>query len=284
MKNISASLKEYGRGIAGGLLFSLPLFFTEEMWQAGLSLPAQRMLAYLLVTFLLLMGYNRYAGLHAGASWTEIIVDSIEEMGLGLLLSAGILQLIGQLDWFEYSPHENLSKIIMQSMPVAIGISIGTAQFESKESKSPANEKKQQATPKDNTSDFGERFVLAACGSVLVAGNMAPTHEVVLVAAASSVYSLITTILVALTAGILILFYVDFRGAGTLASSGRMKKALLHTMTAYIASVVSSALMLWFFGQLTSLSLFAAITCIVVLSFPAMLGASAGRLLIKGSP
>lgn len=30
-----ASLQEYARGIAGGLIFSLPLLYTMEVWWAG---------------------------------------------------------------------------------------------------------------------------------------------------------------------------------------------------------------------------------------------------------
>ena len=35
---IAKSLQEYGRGIAGGMLFSLPLLYTMEVWWAGFSI------------------------------------------------------------------------------------------------------------------------------------------------------------------------------------------------------------------------------------------------------
>ena len=41
---IQESLSEYGRGIAGGFLFSLPLLFTMEVWQAGLTISPLRLL------------------------------------------------------------------------------------------------------------------------------------------------------------------------------------------------------------------------------------------------
>src|SRR5687768_4310411 len=41
-RSITESLREYGRGVAGGLMFSLPLLYTMEVWWAGFntSLPA----------------------------------------------------------------------------------------------------------------------------------------------------------------------------------------------------------------------------------------------------
>ena len=283
MKTISASLKEYARGVAGGLLFSLPLFYTQEIWEAGLSLPPERLLIYLLVTFVLLLGYNRHAGLHASAKWNEIITDSVEEIGLGLFLSLAMLQALGQLNWQDHSPHDNFSKVIMLTMPVAIGISIGTAQLQADE-----DEKKRNQIDADgsasryNETGFSSRFVLAVCGSVVVAGNMAPTEEIREIAVHSTLGSLLTIVLISWIIGIIVLFFSDFKGSHRSPPAGLILTALRHTMTAYLASILASVLMLWFFGQLTDAGLITDIALVIVLGFPAMLGASAGRLLIKG--
>lgn len=81
-------MEEYGRGLAGGLLFSLPLLYTMEMWWAGFSVSPKGMLLYVALTFTLLLGYNRYAGMRRDSSWVEVAIDSIEEMGIGLVLAA----------------------------------------------------------------------------------------------------------------------------------------------------------------------------------------------------
>jgi uncharacterized membrane protein len=65
---IGLSLKEYGRGLAGGLLFSLPMLYTQEMWRAGGLLGPERLLVGVLGTFLMLLGYNRFSGLRCDAS------------------------------------------------------------------------------------------------------------------------------------------------------------------------------------------------------------------------
>src|SRR5687768_12191391 len=122
------SLREYGRGIAGGLLFSLPLIYTIELWEAGLAAPPSRQLLLIFATFLLLLGYNRFAGLHDDSSWTEVAIDSVEELGIGLLVAAGVLFLIGQVT-LDQSLRENLGIIVVEAMVVAIGVSVGTAQL-----------------------------------------------------------------------------------------------------------------------------------------------------------
>ena len=48
------TLKEYGRGVIGGLLFSLPLVYTMEVWWNGFTAPPAYLLTCVVVTFPLL--------------------------------------------------------------------------------------------------------------------------------------------------------------------------------------------------------------------------------------
>src|SRR5690606_30357873 len=113
---------------AGGLLFSLPLLYTMEIWRIGFLSDPGALLAYVGVTLLLLLGYNRYAGMRRDANWWEVFVDSIEEMGIGLVVAAAVLFMLGQLT-FQMSLFEVVGKIVAESMTVAVGVSIGTAQL-----------------------------------------------------------------------------------------------------------------------------------------------------------
>ncbi|MCY1030949.1 DUF2391 family protein [Corallococcus sp. BB11-1] len=92
---VRESLREYGRGIAGGLLFSLPLLYTMEVWWAGFTSHPLSVLGYLVGTYVLLLGYNRYGGFRRDVSWFDVFTDSLEELGMGLVVSAGVLVL-----WF----------------------------------------------------------------------------------------------------------------------------------------------------------------------------------------
>ncbi len=41
---VSNSLREYARGMAGGLMFSLPLLYTMEVWWTGFVAEPMRLL------------------------------------------------------------------------------------------------------------------------------------------------------------------------------------------------------------------------------------------------
>jgi uncharacterized membrane protein len=86
--SIAESLREYGRGFAGGLIVSLPLLYTMEVWWSGFIARPDRLLVFVVFTFILLLGYNRYAGLRRDATWVEVGIDSVEELGLALVTAA----------------------------------------------------------------------------------------------------------------------------------------------------------------------------------------------------
>lgn len=78
------------------------------------------------------------------------------------------------------------------------------------------------------------------------------------------------------------LFYSDFRNTGNQVGPWEI---MLHVAIGYTASLIVSILFLWFFGRThgnMGQGPFFILAQMVVLSIPGSLGASAGRLLIKG--
>ena len=65
------SALEYGSGILGGLLSSLPLLFTREVWPTGFLASPSRLVCGVVATPLLLFAFNRVAGLREDASLLE---------------------------------------------------------------------------------------------------------------------------------------------------------------------------------------------------------------------
>jgi putative integral membrane protein (TIGR02587 family) len=273
---ISNSLQEYGRGIAGGLFFSLPLLYTMEMWQFGFTLKPGRLLIFALATYVLLLGYNRYAGLHQDATWLEVAVDSIEEMGIGILLSAMVLTILGRLT-FDMAFSEILGKVVLAGMTVAIGVSVGTAQLGGD-----SNDEKPEEEPQERSSTFHEQLVIAFIASVLVAANIAPTDELAVLGMYLSPLNLAALMLLsmALTAGIL--FYANFTGARAHIPEDLTRMHVVsRTVSFYLVALLVSALMLWFFGRFEGASLMHATSATISLGLVATFGASAGRLLLQ---
>ncbi len=256
-------------------MFSLPLLYTMEVWWTGFIAGPLRLLLYVAITFILLLGYNYYAGLHPDASWAQVFIDSIEELGIGLAVSAGILLLIGRIS-LEMNSEEIVGKSVVEAMTVAIGMSVGKAQL---------GVQKQDQTPGEGSRQeevrFGGQLVVAACGGLLFAANIAPTQEVVVIANAISALQLLGLMALSLCLAALILYYIEFTGSDRFVRQGGSVSILIGTVSSYAVALVAAAAALWFFGRFDEASLATALGETIVLGFVTSLGASAGRLLVQ---
>lgn len=281
------SLREYARGVAGGLLFSLPLLYTMEVWWAGFIARPFHLLFYFAVGFLLLFGYNRYAGLHQDASWLEVAFEAVEEMGLGLLLGAGILWLLGQIGAGMPLP-EIVGKVVVEGVTVAIGISVGSAQLGGGGGNGGNGEDEDQGMKgkggggRETPHGFGQ-LVLAFCGAVLFASNVAPTEEIVMIAFESSPGKILGLALLSLVLGGIVLFASGFRGSDRLTPDEDRGpfRILSRTVINYAVALIASAFILWFFGRFDGMPVSMCAAQTVVLGVAASLGSSAGRLLLQ---
>ncbi|EPX61154.1 hypothetical protein D187_000937 [Cystobacter fuscus DSM 2262] len=276
---VMESLREYGRGIAGGLLFSLPLLYTMEVWWAGFITRPAHLLLYLLGTFVLLLGYNRYGGFRRDVNWSEVFTDSVEELGLGLLVSTAVLFLIGRLTANSSWP-EVVGMVTVEAGSVAIGISVGSAQFGGG-SGGEGGKQGDDASKRDAADHVPGQLVIGFCGAVLFAANVAPTEEIVMIAVELTPLRQLGTALLSLLLGGLILYQLDFTGASRFTRRGHLWDVLAGTVITYALALVSGALVLWFFGRFDGNGLSICVAQVVVLGFAGTLGASAGRLLIQ---
>lgn len=269
----SDSLREYGRGLAGGFFFSLPLIYTMEMWWAGFNAGPGRLLFFLVATFTLLLGYNYYAGIRHDADWTDVVVDSVEELGLGLVTAAGLLFLLGRIT-LDMSAHEVFGRIVIEAGVVAIGFSVGSAQLG-------ADGEDRGSGRRRGDAGLAGHIVIAFCGAVLISANVAPTEEIVILSAEAGPFRLFGIMLLSLLMAQLILFYGGFESAARVARADSTGHAIAIAIVTCAIAAVSSAVMLWFFGRFQDVGLGMVVAQTIVLSFPATLGASAGRVLLQ---
>lgn len=273
-RTVEQSLQEYARGVAGGLIFSLPLLFTMEMWWTGFITHPSRLLIGLLGTFFLLLGYNRFAGLRSDSSFLEVVIDSVEELGLGLVVSAAVLLLLGRIH--SQMPFDAImGQIVIEALTVAIGVSVGTSQLGS------SNDDESGMEQDDDS--FGGQTILAFCGAVLFAANVAPTEEIIVLAYENGPGRLLALVLTSLTLSALILNFSEFRGSGRFIKQRGRLDILGVILMSYVIALCASAAVLWFFGRFDNNSWQINAAQCIVLGLPAALGASAGRLLVQGN-
>jgi putative integral membrane protein (TIGR02587 family) len=267
------SLREYGRGIAGGFLFSLPLILTMEMWSVAAGISAARFAAGLIAIFVLLCGYNAYAGLRFDSNWKEVLVDSVEELGIGLFLSAAMMFLLGRLDGASSRP-EVVSLVLVEGLFIAVGVSVGTAQL----SGAPGEER---GTPQGRQQTLSSELVLAFCGAILVAANAAPTDEILVLASEMSPMQLLGVLTASVALAATLLYYSNFTGSARFAGNRGLLGVVHGTAITYAAALIASAAILWFFGRFHQHPLTLKIAQCVILGFLSTLGAAAGRLLLR---
>ena len=266
------SLREYGRGVAGGFLFSLPLLFTMETWAGAVTIPPGRLAIGIAGTFVLLCGYNLFAGLRHDSTITEVLIDSVEELGIGLAVGAGMLYLLGRLPPGA-TLDEWLGLIVLEGLFVAVGVSVGTAQLSSGDENTGA--------PEGRHKSVWSEIVLAFCGAVLIAANVAPTEEILLLAAEMQTMQLVGTMTVSILFAASLLYLSDFTGSGRFADERGPFGVVHGSAITYAAALLVSAGLLWFFGRFAHNGAALNAAQCVVLGLAATLGASAGRLLLR---
>jgi putative integral membrane protein (TIGR02587 family) len=275
-RSIFQSLLEYGRGITGGLIFSLPLLYTMEVWWAGFLLDPWRMMLYVLATFGLLLLYNRFAGLRRDATFREVIIDSVEEMGIGLVIAALMLWLTGQLDR-ECGAYEITGKVVMEAMTVAIGVSVGTSQL------GVANEDDEGMAGPAGKDDgqYLPQVAIALCGAVLFAANIAATDEVMIIAMDSPPGRILALAVISMLGAAWTLAYSQMHGSDRHVRKETRLEHLRGIVTTYAVALIGSAGCLFFFGRFDGQPAGLGLAMCVVAGVPAALGASAGRLLLQ---
>jgi putative integral membrane protein (TIGR02587 family) len=282
MRTVDESLREYARGVAGGLLFSLPLLYTMEVWWAGFTSHPWRLAAYVAATFALLLGYNYYLGLRRDTCFSEVVIDSFEELGLGLLIAFFILWLLGRVT-LDQPLTEIVGKTTVEAMTVAVGVSVGTAQLgaEGEDEHDKGVGGARSAGGDRGGPHFGGQVVVALCGAVLFAANVAPTEEIVTIAVEISAWRVLGLALLSMALGALILYYSGFSGAQQYVRFDARHDVLVGTVITYAVALAASAVILAFFGRFDGQALATCVAQTVVLGVAATLGASAGRLLLQ---
>jgi len=267
--------KHLARAFGGAIVFSFPLLMTMEMWFLGGSMKGFRLALYTLLIIPLLIGLSYYDGFEATSSILDDTVDTFVAYAVGFTTSIALLFLFSVIK-FEMSADELIGKISIQAIVGSFGAMFAQSLLLGNDQGS-----EEKANRRREASYFGELFLMAI-GAIYLSMSVAPTEEVVLISYQMSDWHTLALIIVTLLLMHAFVYFAEFRGQEKAHLHGKsfMKGFLRFTVVGYALALIISAYILWTFGSIDETNSAEMLKTVVVLGFPAAVGASASRFIL----
>jgi putative integral membrane protein (TIGR02587 family) len=276
-KNLDRFLIGLARGIAGALLFSIPMLMTMEMWFLGFYMERERLLLLLVLNMPLLLFLSHRIGFERTATWRESARDAIAAYGMGVVASALILLLLGVISP-DMPPREWVGMVALQAVPASIGALLGRSQLSMQDEE---DTDKEDDAPASRETGYVTELFLMAVGALYLSLNLAPTEEMILLAYKMTVWHALSLLIVSLLLMHGFVYALAFKGSHSLEEGTPVWHAFIRfTLPGYVVALAVSLYSLWTFGRLDDLATTEAILTIIVLGFPAAIGAAAARLVL----
>jgi putative integral membrane protein (TIGR02587 family) len=262
------------RAFGGAVFFALPLLMTMEMWQLGFYLDRFRIALFLVLMLPLLIALDRFSGFMHTSTWLEDAVDGLIALGVGAAAAVVImltLDLIGP----GMSARELTGKIALQAVPGSFGAVLANSQF----SADRAEQRHEEVLRR--RAGYPAQLLFMVVGAVFLAFNIAPTEEVVLLAARLGPGHALAVLLLTLGMMHAFVYASRFRGMPERpeGASG-IGLFLRYTLVGYAVALLVSAYVLWTFGRFGGLGSAEGVIALIVLGLPAGLGTAAARLVL----
>jgi putative integral membrane protein (TIGR02587 family) len=252
----------------GAILFSIPLLMTMEMWALGFYMDRYRLALFLLLASVMVMGLSYFEG---GEETLKIeVLDALTACSVGYIVATVMLLLLGIIKP-GMSADELIGKIALHAIPCSIGAILASRQLGAEQTN---KERKRQ-------DQYGGKVFLMSVGAIFLAFQLAPTEEMVLIG--HQITGWHAALLGILSLGIMqaFLYSIEVRGRQSSSSADSFWGVFLRlTVVGYALALFLSLYVLWTFGRLDGVALSEAMISILILGFPAALGASAARMIL----
>jgi putative integral membrane protein (TIGR02587 family) len=272
------------RAASGGFIFAVPLLYTMEMWEIGVTAELWKLLLFLGVALAINLGlaHSRNGGFKAATNWFATIEQAVDTLAVGLVGGAVVLLVLNQIA-FDDPPESILGRVLVQAVPLSIGAAVAAAIF------GPRGERSRDGGEEDTEED-GEApsawqaflsDVGATClGAIFLAFSIAPTDEVSVLAVELTPQHQVAVIFLSLLLSYMIVFVSGF-SASSRNQPGPFQLPITETALAYSLSLLVSfgALLLFDRVELSDPPEHI-LTLVVVLGLPATVGGAAGRLVV----
>ena len=259
------------RAFAGAVIFGLPILMTQEMWSLPLDMSPLRLALLIALFFPFLVALSWHVGFEETFSLTDDALDALVAFLVGFVASGVVLLLLGQLEPDE-GLREFLGKVSLQAVPAGIGALLAQSQFGQVDA---------EARMRGGREEYFSELFIMAVGALFLAFNVAPTEEVLIISQRlGGALTLLLALITLLTMHALV-YGAAFRGQPLDHVHAPWWSVFARfTVVGYAISILLCAFLLWTFGRLDGMPLPVAMAAVVVLAFPAALGAASARLVL----
>ncbi|MEC5292713.1 TIGR02587 family membrane protein [Aurantimonas sp. C2-6-R+9] len=260
-----------GRAFGGALIFSLPMIMTMEMWWIGFYIDRFRLALLLILTIPVLALLSSHAGFQKTFDWKDDLRDAAIAYGIGILASAVVLATFGLLT-FDMPLDEIVGTIAIQAVPASIGAILGRSQLGG-----------DKTEPSDGPEEvnYGSELFLMSIGALFLGLNVEPTEEMVLISYKMTEWHAVALIVLSIVLMQGFVYAVEFHGEESLPPGTPWWSAFLRfTLVGYVLAALISLYVLWTFGRTDGMAYTEILRAVVVLGFPAAIGAAAARLIL----
>ena len=261
-----------GRAAGGAVVFSLPVLMTMEMWSLGAGMDRLKLLALVAALLPLLVALSHFIGFEETDGWLDDLRDGLVAFAVGFVTSAVILSLFGLIEP-RMSFDEIMGAIVIETVPASIGAAVAQGQFGQPDETDDAH---------DRAAGYWGELVFMATGALFLSFSVAPTEEVDLIAAEMTPFHMLLLALTSIAALHVVVYMLRFSGQESADPEGApgWSVFLRYTLAGYAVALLVCAGLMWAFGRFDDLGAVAAVRLLVVLGFPAAIGAAFARLIV----
>jgi putative integral membrane protein (TIGR02587 family) len=258
-----------------------------EVWGIGSSTPPSWLLIALAITFVVVYLLNQTEGFRKNTRIQPIdaAMETIESMAIGIVCALIALVLLRRIT-LDTPLTEMLGKLIFEGIPFSFGVALARSTL----SRGPSSKRRVQRDASRRVTPLSQLRLSATLadldatliGSLIIGFNIAPTEEITILATSIPPPWLLLIVVASLLISYTIVFASGFTNqTERRQQQGLFQRPLSETLISYLVSLLASALMLWFFQQLSWENPWQEwLSDTLVLGLPAAIGGAAGRIVI----
>jgi putative integral membrane protein (TIGR02587 family) len=198
---------------------------------------------------------------------------------MGIIASAAILVLLGVIT-IDMPPDQWIGMVAVQAVPASIGAMLGRSQLSMSDDDDEDGNNEDEREEKPGTSYAIELFMMAV-GALFLSLNLAPTEEMILLAYKMTAWHALALALISILLMHGFVYALAFRGSHSLQQDEPRGHAFIRfTLPGYVVALAVSLYALWTFERLDGMASVEALLVVIVLAFPAAVGAAAARLIL----